>query len=359
MISRALLCVLSLPGLTALGQDDDASFRDEMDFRIGARVPPELGPLFSRGAAYLVQSQKHDGSWKAESSFGSNGTGVCSLCVLALLATGEDPNFGKYAPTIRKGLAYLIRKQNRRSGMMGGNAYDFGFTMLALAEAYGAVDDSLIFPNDRGRNERTIGEALHLCVRAACTMRHKSELVGHAWNSTAGSGGVPDTSVAGSVLIGLFAAKNAGIEVSDDVIEKALKYFRKMTNKGGTVGYFQTRGNDYGNSTARSSITALVLAIGRRRKWGEYEATRKYLVQNLEQRYDTHPLYGDYYQAQALFQVDYKAWQAWNRERIRRTTLLVNKDGSIGRSPIGAPYSTAMSMLTLALNYRFLPIYER
>lgn len=335
-----------------------ATAQDDVEFRIGARIPMELEPLFARGANFLVESQNDDGSWKAQSSFGSNGTGVCSLCVLALLSTGQDPNFGKYAPTIRRGLTYLIGKQHRKSGMMGGNAYDFGFTMLALAEAYGAVDDDLILDRQVA-GQRTIGEALELCVKAASSMRHKSELVGHAWNSTAGSGGIPDTSVAGSVLVGLLAARNAGIEVPDDVIERSMKYFRKMTNKSGTVGYFQTRANDYGNSVARSSITALVLAIGRRRKWPEFASTRKFLVSNLEQRYDTHPLYGDYYQAQALFQVDYKAWQSWNRERIRRTVLLANEDGSIARSPIGAPYATAMSMLTLALNYRFLPIYER
>lgn len=332
--------------------------QDDLEYRIGARIPIEVEPLFERGSKFLVESQKDDGSWKAQSSFGSNGTGVASLCILALLSTGEDPNFGQHGPAVRRGLEYLLTKQNKKSGMMGGNAYDFGFTMLALAEAYGAVDDDLLFGTDL-KNRRTIGEALELCVKAGCTMKHKTELVGHGWNSTAGQGGIPDTSVAGSVLIGLLAARNAGIEVSDDVMNRANKYFRKMTTKSGTVGYFQTRGNDYGNSTARSSITALVLAIGKQKSCKEYAATSKFIARDLEQRYQTHPLYGDYYQAQALFQVDYKAWQSWNRERIRQTVLLANEDGSIGRSPVGPAYSTAMSMLTLALNYRFLPIYER
>lgn len=331
--------------------------QDDLDFRIGARVPVELPPLFQRGAKFLVESQKDDGSWKAQSSFGSNGTGVASLCILALLSTGEDPNFGPYAASVRRGLEYLIRKQNTKSGMVGGNAYDFGFTMLALAEAYGPVDEDRMFPGKA--NKRTLGQALELCVKAACTMSHKTELVGHGWNSTAGQGGIPDTSVAGSVLVGLLAARNAGIEVSDDVMKRAVDYFRKMTNKSGTVGYFQTRGNDYGNSTARSSITALVLAIAKQKKCKEYGYTAKYIAKNLEQRYGTHPLYGDYYQAQALFQVDYKAWQNWNRDRVRQTVQMANDDGSIGRSAVGPAYSTAMSMLTLALNYRFLPIYER
>ena len=132
-----------------------------IEFRIGARVPVELPPLFQRGANFLVESQRDDGSWKAQSSFGSNGTGVTSLCILALMSTGEDPNFGPYARSVRSGLEYLIRKQNPKSGLPGGNAYDFGFTMLAMAEAYGAIDEDLMFAGEKtGSRRRTLGLSL-------------------------------------------------------------------------------------------------------------------------------------------------------------------------------------------------------
>jgi len=350
MLVRILL-LLSLPTATLVAQENE--------FRIGGQVPAELDALFDRGADYLAKSQQDNGSWKCQSQFGSNGTGVCSLCVLALLSTGDDPNFGEHAGSIRRGLEYLLSKQHQKSGMMGGNAYDFGFTMLCLAEAYGTVDEDRLFRGEPAGKKRTIGKALELCVEAASTMRSKTELVGHAWNSTASNNGIPDTSVGGSVLVGLLAARNAGVEVPDDVMERAFKYFKKMTNKSGKVGYYQTRANDYGNSIARSSITALVLAIGKRQECEAYASVRKYLLSNLETTYNTHPLYGDYYQAQALFQLDYKAWQAWNRERVSRAVATANDDGSVGRSPVGQPYATAMNMLTLALNFRFLPIYER
>jgi len=38
---------------------------------------------------------------------------------------------------------------------------------------------------------------------------------------------------------------------------------------------------------------------------------------------------------------------------------LQQKDGSFDGGTWGAPYGTSMSLLALALNYRFLPIYER
>ena len=39
------------------------------------------------------------------------------------------------------------------------------------------------------------------------------------------------------VLVGLLAARNAGIEVPDEAIDKAINYFCKMTSSSGQVGY--------------------------------------------------------------------------------------------------------------------------
>ena len=64
--------------------------------------------------------------------------------------------------------------------------------------------------------------------------------------------------------------------------------------------------------------------------------------------------YFRYYMAQALFQGDYADWQKWNGEKIRELRDLQHEDGSFGGN-----YETGMSLLALALNYRFLPIYER
>ena len=62
--------------------------------------------------------------------------------------------------------------------------------------------------------------------------------------------------------------------------------------------------------------------------------------------------------AQALFQGDFEAWTKWNTKTIRQLKDMQNDDGSF-RSSHGPVYGTAMSLLALASNYRFLPIYER
>ena len=62
--------------------------------------------------------------------------------------------------------------------------------------------------------------------------------------------------------------------------------------------------------------------------------------------------------AQALFQSDFEAWKAWNRRTIEHLQRMQEEDGSFSSSH-GQAYGTGMSVLSLALNYRLLPVYER
>ena len=62
--------------------------------------------------------------------------------------------------------------------------------------------------------------------------------------------------------------------------------------------------------------------------------------------------------AQAFLQGSPQAWQVWNRNNIRTLGQSQNPDGS-WEGQFGQTFSTAASLLSLALNYRYLPIYER
>ena len=55
---------------------------------------------------------------------------------------------------------------------------------------------------------------------------------------------------------------------------------------------------------------------------------------------------------------DPDAWEQWNRKTARMLADQQSSEGSFSGS-YGEAYGTAMSLLALALNYRFLPIYER
>ena len=359
--NRILMLCIVLLGAILADQNQVFAQTDPSDPTIGQEVNQRVERIYAKGLKYLAQTQKKDGSWPSPSGFGSDTAGVAAICTMAFLSQGEDPNFGQYAVYIRRGLRRIILAQNPRTGLFKGNSYDYGFALLCLAEAYGAVDDELLWAGQNVKTKRTIGEALELGVKAGLLSKNRKYFRHRAWYSTGSSPGEgeTDTSVAGSILVGMLAARNAGVDVPDLTIDSAVKYFEYMTNKNGTVGYMRSPASAYGNSMARSSIATLVLRMAKRTDSKAYQSAKKHIIDNIERDYNSHIFYGRYYMAQALFQSDIEAWRKWNQQLIAKTTNLQRKDGSIGSTPYGKCYTTGMSLLALALNYRFLPVYER
>ena len=81
---------------------------------------------------------------------------------------------------------------------------------------------------------------------------------------------------------------------------------------------------------------------------------------------DSHFYYGVYYVAQALFQLGGNYWQSY-RPKLHDLLLRRSPPNSDGGwlggggdgAAFGSSYSTAMAVLALAVEYRFLPIYQR
>jgi hypothetical protein len=154
--------------------------------------------------------------------------------------------------------------------------------------------------------------------------------------------------------MGLLASRNAGMDVPDETVNAALEYVRRSTARDGSVAYTGGLGG-MGTSMNRSAIATLVAAVSKQKDEQKFAATLKHITTRLEHREATYPEYFRYYMAQALFQGDYEAWQKWNAMTVRQLHETQAGDGSFN----GTPFATAMSLLALALNYRFLPIYER
>ena len=316
----------------------------------GEAVPRDVREMYDRGLKYLIAKQSAEGGWTS----GQQGPGVDGLCLMGFLASGEDPNFGIYGSVVRKALRAIIRRQNAATGFFGDSMYHHGFATLVLAEAYGTVDDRHLWSDAEVKTQRSIGQALELAVRAAVTSQKKNQFGGWRYSPDATDA---DTSVSGSVLVGLLAARNAGIEVPDEAIDRAVAYYKSMTSESGQVAYSGGLGG-FDESLARISIGSLVYSVARRKDVAQYPATVKYLTERLEQMDGNYPEYTRYYQAQALFQGDVAAWEKWNKLLIRRLKETQAADGSFP-GQFGQELGTSMSLLALALNYRFLPIYER
>ncbi len=313
----------------------------------------DVREMYDRGLNWLENHQDDSGRWSK--SPGESGPGITGLALLAFLASGEDANYGAYQKTVRKGVVAIIQDQNPTTGYIGNSMYHHGFATLALAEAYGAVDERDLWPETvDARKRRSIGKALELAVRLAITSQEKNAAGGWRYSPDASDS---DTSVAGAVLMGLLAARNAGIEVPDKNVERAIKFFRDQTSAGGQVSYAGGLGTD--SSPARVSIATLVYSIAGRKDLKEYKATSTFLKSN--DTFETSDHYGEYtayYKAQALFQADIATWGKWNGNLIRELKGRQKSDGHFDGN-FGPTVATSMSLLALALNFRFLPIYER
>jgi hypothetical protein len=344
--------VIVLLAAGVIAATGDGTLAQPPGFHAGEVVPRDVRELYDHGLKYLVTTQKEDGSFG--NGTGQEGAGTVGMALMVFLASGEDPNFGLYSVNVRRALRFIINAQDGATGIIGDSMYHHGFAMLALAESYGAVDDRNLWPNQKG--PRSIGQALELAVRGAITSQKKNSLGG--WRYSPDSNDA-DTSVSGAVLVGLLAARNAGIEVPDESIDKAISFYRQMTSSSGQVAYAGLGGFD--ESTARVSIAALVYAISRRKDLAEYKATVDFLKERLDMSGADgrgYLEYTRYYEAQALFQGDVDAWEKWNRLLVRELKQSQLGDGSI-QGQFGPNISTSLSLLALALNYRFLPIYER
>ena len=320
----------------------------------GKEVPREVVHIYERGLEWLVKNQSKDGSWPSPSN---PGPGVTGLSLMAFLASGEDPNFSQYHPTVLRGIQFLIQSQDPLTGYLGGSMYHHGFGTLALAEAYGVVDERTLWegsdvPADR---RRSIGEALELAVRTSVTSQDRSETGGWRYSPSSSDA---DTSVSGAILVSLIAARNAGIEVPDKNIDRSIAYFISMTSKSGQVAYAGGLGG-YDESHARISIAALVYAIAGRKDLKEFQLCSDYLkTKGNVLTKDHYPEYTSNYKAQALFQTDLKTWEAWNGLLIQDLQKNQKGDGHFDGN-FGPNVATSLSLLSLALNFRFLPIYER
>ena len=303
---------------------------------VGEPVPPEVEKMYKKGLEYLVKNQQPNGTWGND--YYSREPGVVGLAILALLAHGEDPNFGPYSKTIKRATDYLLKQQNSSTGMIGSSMYNHGFATLALAETYGTLN------NDK------LGPALEKAVKLLLSSQARNPY--NSWRYSP-SGRDADTTAAGACMVALFAARNAGVGVPQSAIEKGMDYYKRCQSADGGFGYTSPGGSN----APRTAIGTLVYALGKKKKSAVWKQSLAYLKKRGYQS-DHYYYYYVYYMPQALFQSDIEQWKKWNKINIQALKARQSSSGAWSGSH-GVVFSTSSALLSLALNYRFLPIYER
>ena len=295
----------------------------------------QVDRIYVKGLQYLAKNQTPLGNWSDPPHGGE--PAVVGLSVVAILAHGDDPNFGPYSVTIRRGLDFILKQQNKTTGYIGNSMYNHGFATLALAESYGAVD------------EPRLGPALQQAVRLIINSQEKNGL--HAWRYTPESTDA-DTTVSGAQMVALCAARNAGIAVPEKAIQDGLKFYLSVQTPEGGFGYTSPNGPN----TARTAIGCLVFALAKEKNSAAFKSAFEYLKKTPpDNQYQQYFLY---YGSQAFFHASPEAWQSWNRKNIKTLGATQTAEGN-WEGQFGPSFATAASLLSLALNYRYLPIYER
>jgi hypothetical protein len=336
---------------TAAGENQQAPVRGT-GRRAELMVTPKQSQGIRRALDYIVRQQQRDGSFQAPR--GQHRAAMTGLAGLALLSGGHVPGRGKHARAVVRAIRFLIKLQDRQGiyGDAGGRAmHGHGYALHFMAEAYGMTTDP-----DLARDLR---RSVRKGVRLTCMTQAK---VG-GWYYQPVASDRHEGSITVTQVQAIWAARQAGINVPQKTIDKAVDYMRKSQCSDGGIAY------RLGQRSSRPALSVagvmVFCGLGRRearpaRRAIEY--MRK-MMRGGYKRKNYFPHYTDLYLSQALYQAGDPDWSKYYPQ-LRDDIIKCQKgDGSIQRSgrrtQYGGVYSTACEVLALAVPYQYLPTFQR
>ncbi len=336
--------------------------------------PRALHDAAERGLAWLVEQQEASGGWPADvghkqgddylilstateqKARGQAHLGVTALCGLAFLAGGHLPGRGKHGAVVDATLRYMLERTGENGYLRDGETrmYSHAFATLFLAEAYGMVRTPAI--------KISLERAVHWIVD------NQNRYGAWRYNPFTIEA---DLSVTVCQLQALRAARNIGIEVPKDCIDRALAYvLRSRVDSGRYQGLFHYKiygRGAYGKPAEFSINAAAVTALA---SAGNYEQSLWAPALDLVDQsypetlryYGSHYYYwyGNYYACQAFFWAGGARFHAYYRRLADDLLALQRDDGRwLNHTGPGDAFSTAVAALILQLPRQYLPIFQR
>lgn len=300
----------------------------------------------ARGLVWLARKQSKDGSWKSDGDH-KDDLAPTGLALLAFLGAGEShTGQGKYAATVRGGLASVLNHQREDGGFAGASTmYTHAIATVALCEAYGLSADAKL--------EKPARKALDYII--------DGQSDNGSWGYKVGTRG--DTSIMGWQVQALHAGRAAGLLVPDKILTNAEKFLDSVMDNQGGYGYTTKGGTP--NLTAVGAYCRVV--NGAKPDDASLVKSLDYLKRTAEPGKSKASAYCFYYATRALADVGGDAWDAWNP---KMRDLLVAKqekadspeagswddkgEVSFGMNA-GRTINTAICVLTLEVYYRYPP----
>lgn len=318
----------------------------------------------SLGLQWLTSIQRVDGSW----SFGAAGDpvqpgdltttdmGATSMALLCFLGSGHTHmKDGPFKDNVLKGLTYL--HQNAERGAMGADLrgrsqansgmYVQGIATICLCEA-------AAMEKDDKELRRLAGDAIKFIEKA-------QNRIDGGWRYNVGDKG--DTSVVGWQVMALQSAKAGRIKVDGNTILDVKRFLKSVQHMDGAqYSYTPDRG-------PTDSMTAVGLLCRMYFGWKRDNPALKAGVEHLS-KVGPQPgrIYYNYYATQVLHHWGGDLWNQWNlRMRDELVSTQVKSGPGAGSwdfrddhgAQAGRLYQTTLSLLTLEVYYRHLPIYQR
>jgi squalene cyclase len=342
------------------------------------------------GLEYLKKEQKPDGHWEAQGGqYPTTMTAVAGMC---FLMEGSTLKEGKYKEQVEKAVGwFLAANRQQPNGMIGDPRnptestrymYGQGFGTMFLASAYGEEDDK----DQRDKLEKLLKKAVEFICKAQTSKKHKKpegkevEIGGWGYVSAADGGNFDEGSVTITALQALRAAKNAGIPVPKENIDKAVNYLEACTTPDGGVIYSYAGGGVAAKGQGRPPITAAAICCGF--SAGQYKSELpkrwiKYCKDNIPvgKGRQSHDEYQTYYFAQAVYALgddkygemfpnDPKdGWLTWSKYKDAAfQQILDGQDKTSGGwtgGYIGPVFATSVNLTVLQLEKGILPIYQK
>lgn len=315
-------------------------------------ITPETDIAVERGLAHLAEQQNADGSF-GDLRYERN-VAITSLACLAFMADGNLPGRGPYGDHVARGLEFILNN-TAENGLIAADAangpmYGHGFATLFLGEVYGMT---------AGGGDTRLAQRTHEALVKAIRLIESTQNDQGGWRYNP----VPydaDVSVTICLVMGLRSARNAGIEVSRDTIDRAVTYVRNCQNPDGGFKYQLDVG-----ASAWPRSAAGVAALYYAGIYQDDSITRGLQYLNTAafpgsgRAPRTHYYYGHYYAIQAMYLAGGDWWARW--WPAAREELLVQQldSGAWDDRSVGPTYSTSMALLILQMPKRYLPIFQK
>jgi len=327
------------------------------------------------GLKFLASQQLKDGSWpgdvgyKLEDNYrvwnhDAGHVGVTALAGMAFLAGGHVPGRGPYGQHVERATEYLLQ-HIRNDGYITHNEtrlYSHAFATLFLAEVYGM--------NQREDVRQALQKAVDLIVAS------QNQQGGWRYQPHVADA---DMSVAACQVMALRAARNIGIQVPRETIDRAVKYVRDSAvretdsiylssySKPGMFRYQPDPRSRASEPLTAAGITILHGAgvyadadIQRGMEVLDLRLKEFSATYGIQYRGHYYFYYGHYYAVQAYHIVGGERYRKYFKMIESILLKMQSKDGSWpNRVGPGACYATATACLILQIPKEYLPIFQR